>query len=210
MPKMIDPDPPPSDAAAIGGVSDRCLLESFAAGNLDLFDAFVDRYSRRLHAFLFRQIGDRQWAEDLLQDTFIKAVRAARDGRGPTRDDATAWMFTIARRVTIDAQRAAASRPIQLTNVHGHADQAGAPLGPPPEAATQEAERTAELERALRALPPDQRDAVLLRVYGEMTFAEVAEVVGAVEGTVKSRVYTGLARLRLLLSETESSQGATR
>ena len=190
-PHLASPGPPET-------VSDRDLLVAVAAGAMGLFDPFVDRYARRLHAFLFRQTGDRQRAEDLLQDVFVKAIRAARSGHGPRHPDATAWMFTLARHAVIDDRRARSARPLMLTGDAADLDER---RHPPPDRALERADEQAVLERALQTLPDDQREAVLLRVYGELTYVQMSEVLAVAEGTLKSRVAAGLARLRDVLPD---------
>jgi RNA polymerase sigma-70 factor (ECF subfamily) len=180
---------------------DAALLNAVAAGDRGLFDIFVGRYRDRLYRFLWHQVGDAHRAEDLLQEVFLKSIRAARVGRGPRGADAAAWLFTIARRTVIDYRRACSARPLTLVADSGVLDARRSP--PPSELALQE-EAVDEAEAALSELPADQREAVVMRVYGELNFRQIGEIVGAPEATIKSRVYAGLAALRTRLSHADS------
>ena len=99
-----------------GAADDAAALEALAAGDLAHFDALVGRHRGRLFGFLWNQTGDAQRAEDLLQETFLRAVNAARSGLGPRNPDATAWLFTIARRLAIDERRRRSARPLRIVD----------------------------------------------------------------------------------------------
>ena len=107
-------------------------------------------------------------------------------------------MFTLARHAVIDDRRARSARPLMLTGDAADLDER---RHPPPDRALERADEQAVLERALQTLPDDQREAVLLRVYGELTYVQMSEVLAVAEGTLKSRVAAGLARLRDVLPD---------
>ncbi len=176
------------------GPDDAEVLSEIARGELDRFDAFVDRYKGRLFAFIRQRVGDAHRAEDLTQDVFLRAFRAARRGGYDGRPNAGAWLFSIAHNCVTDYLRLLARRPVVV--------DAGA--GDVPARSTEPARRDplrSTVYAMLAHLPPEQREVVVLKAVGGLTFAEIAAVVGCPVPTAKSRMRYGLEKLRALLSE---------
>ena len=153
------------------------------------------RYSGELFGFACNALGDRDLAEEIVQDVFARAWRHA-EGYDPRRASVRTWLYSIARNRVVDARRRAAVRP-------------GV-------AATPETESPAELDRtleqavlrwqiaaALARLSPEHREVIRLAHYGGLTLREIAERKGIPLGTVKSRTSYALRSLRLILDEME-------
>jgi RNA polymerase sigma-70 factor, ECF subfamily len=153
------------------------------------------RYSGELFGFACNALGDREVAEEVVQDVFARAWRHARD-YDPRRASVRTWLYSIARNRIVDARRRAAVRP----------GLAG------PESAESPAELDRELEQAvlrwqvaaaLARLSPEHREVIRLAHYGGLTLREIAERKGIPLGTVKSRSSYALRSLRLILDEME-------
>lgn len=129
--------------------------------------------------------------DDLASTVWVE-VATGLDRFDGSESDFRRWLFTIAARRRIDTIRTAKRRADRVE---------GAPIDPRPvhaPSAGEEAERAADLEQALarvRTLPPDQAEAVLLRVVADLSVAEVAEIMGRREGAVRVLVHRGLRRL---------------
>jgi RNA polymerase sigma-70 factor (ECF subfamily) len=155
-----------------------------------LFDA----HAPALLAFALRLTqGDRGRAEDIVQETLLRAWKHP-EALDPARGEARTWLFTVARRIAIDAHRARAARPVEV----GDDALAALPAG------------SDEIERAMRSwvvadalagLSPAHREALVQTYYRGRTVSEAAEVLGVPPGTVKSRVHYAIAALRLALRE---------
>ncbi len=181
--------------------SDERLMRRFQAGDARAFEALVRRHRTALWNFLLRHVGDRARAEDLLQETFLRAVKAS--GEWQERAKVTTWLFTIARNLTLDELRRAVHR--RAEPLEGRDDQPGpidrtAADDPPPDAVAEGALLRPRLEAALAALPAEQREVFLLREQGGLGFREIAEVTGTPENTVKSRMRYALEGLRKTLA----------
>ena len=149
-------------------------------------------YSGPLFSYAFRATGDRQRAEDLVQETLARAWERA-DRFDPSRGSAGAWLFTIARNLLIDGWRAEAVRP-RLAPL----DETDVPLG------ADEVDRALEawqMADALRRVSPEHRAVIVETYYGARSVAATAARLGIPEGTVKSRLFYGLRALRLVLEE---------
>lgn len=161
--------------------------------------AMYDRYGRLVHTVALRITGDRQTAEEVVQDVFQNIWQSAATfqiGLGSF----SSWLLGITRHRAIDATRSrrerARNREQELT-----ADVSSASREPGPEDEVSQRLLREEVQQALRALPANQRQAIELAYYGGMTRAEIAQRTGEPLGTVKTRLRLGLLKLRDLLNE---------
>lgn len=156
-------------------------------------------HGAELYGYAYRRLGDRQSAEEAVQETFIRAWRAADrfDARAGTL---RGWLFAILRNVAVDLLRARAARP-QSAEV----DVAELQI---PYDTTDRVLAGWQVEEALRRLSPAHREAIVETILRDRPYAEVATRFGVPEGTLRSRVYYGLRALRVSLDETGWSDDA--
>lgn len=159
--------------------------------------ALYDEHASALFGFVLRLTdGDRGRAEDVVQDTLVRAWQhrdRLQAGQGPVRP----WLFTVARRLAIDAHRRRVARPDEIGGESAEqallavadADQVEAGL-----------DRIVVLD-ALSALSAEHRDVIMQTYYAGRTVAEAAHLLGVPSGTVKSRTFYALKALRLALTE---------
>jgi RNA polymerase sigma-70 factor, ECF subfamily len=164
------------------------------AGSQSAFKQILRRYQRPVLSLLVRLTGDPSLAEDLAQDTFVKAFRnlAAFDAKRRL----SSWLFRIAHNTGIDALRKA--RP--PTQAIADGDPADEPAAP---AAGDPVERRAlgrALNTALAQLRPDQRTAVVLRYESDLSFEEIGHVLGIPEATARSHVHRARKELARLMT----------
>ena len=189
----------PSNTQAAGGkggcyssVADEDLISLVGAGASGAFVALYDRHGRAAYSLCYRMTGEKQAAEDLAQDVFLKVWRSA-GGYRSERGSVRTWILSIAHNRGIDLLRSSASR--RRTR---EASEAQAPRNQPSEAFA-EAWRNYRKERvreALRDLPHEQREVLALLHVRGLTQTEVSERLGLPLGTVKGRVRLGLRKLR--------------
>jgi RNA polymerase sigma-70 factor, ECF subfamily len=177
--------------------SDEKLMARFQAGDASAFEILVRRHRTPVFSFLARLTGDRARAEDLCQETFLKAIRAS-PGWAPRARFQT-WLYAIARNQAVDEARRQAFR--RAEPLDGAPEAAAASGGPTPERGAESALLRPKLEAALAALPEEQREVFLLREYAGLRFHEIASVTGVPENTVKSRMRYALEGLRATLAE---------
>lgn len=172
--------------------SDEKLMLRFQAGDARAFEDLVRRHRTPVFSFLLRLTGDRARAEDLCQETFLKAVRGAA-GWAPRAPFRT-WLYAIARNRAVDEARRQAFR--RADPIDDAPPAAAASGDPSPERSADDALLRPKLEAALAALPEEQREVFLLREYAGLRFAEIASVTAVPENTVKSRMRYALEGLR--------------
>jgi RNA polymerase sigma factor (sigma-70 family) len=177
-------------------LSDDALLAAVALEARDAAAVFVRRFQRRVYGLAVTVTGDASLADDIAQITFERAWWHARtyDAR---RASVTTWLLTITRNLAIDAMRVRHSVPFDPDVV----GQLLPPSGADPQQSAVDADQLGRLGVELAALPPEQRRAVLLATVAGRTALEIAEIEGIPLGTAKTRIRTGLRRLRAAVVE---------
>jgi RNA polymerase sigma-70 factor (ECF subfamily) len=174
--------------------TDEQVLEAVGRGDHDALGELYDRFGRMAYGLAFRILRDRTLAEDAVQEAFLAVWRSA-DAYKRERAKPSTWILTVVHRRAVDLVRREDRRR-------------GEPLESAPEPSTGPADedavlrdRRAAVQAALTELPGDQRQALELAYYGGLTQSELAERLGVPLGTIKSRMFAGLGRLRELLAE---------
>ena len=176
-------------------IADNDLLRAVARGDESALAAIYDRYRLILFGLILRILNDRQDAEDVLQEVFLQVWRRAGDF-DEARGRAFTWLVTIARSRALDRLRAAGSRARRAEEAAQEpADEVG-------DAALDalNAEKRAMVRNALAELTDEQKKVLLLAYFEGLTQTEIAERLGDPLGTVKTRMRSGLIRLRELLA----------
>jgi RNA polymerase sigma-70 factor (ECF subfamily) len=182
--------------------TDEELLAAFQQGDVGAFEALLRRHRAPLFTFLVRMLGEREKAEDLAQETFLRIVKGAQAWEHRARFQT--WLYTIARNLCVDQSRRDRFRRADSLDQTGPDDEPAmvdsVPAGDPsPDRGAESARLRPVLQKALLSLPPDQREVFILREQAGMPFKEIAEMVGANENTVKSRMRYALEGLRKAL-----------
>ncbi|MCX5373882.1 MULTISPECIES: sigma-70 family RNA polymerase sigma factor [unclassified Streptomyces] len=156
--------------------------------------ALQREHGRPLFALLLRLCdGDRQRAEDLVQETLVRAWQHPEALRADAFDSVRPWLLTVGRRLAIDARRARQARPAEVGDAvlenaspvcADHAERAAATL---------------DVREAVKTLTPEHREVLVLVYFQGASVAEAAEALGIPPGTVKSRAYYALRALRRVL-----------
>lgn len=174
--------------------SDEQLLVEQAKRDPEAFGQLYDIYFTKIYAYIYRKTGDRQTAEDLTADTFMKALANIK-GYKYTGQPFVAWLYRIASNVVTDYYRAhRTTAPLE----EGYHLQAG---GLTPEEAALQLDDQQAVARAIQTLSPDQQDVVLLRFSAGLRLKEIAQIIGKTEGAVKALMFRALGGLKAKLTE---------
>jgi RNA polymerase sigma factor (sigma-70 family) len=176
-------------------LSDEALVALVARGDDVALAELYERFGRVAYGLALRVVRDTSLAEDVVQEAFLAVWRSA--GRFVAeRAKASTWILTLVHRRAVDLVRREQPRRAE-------------PLEAAPQASSETTEDQAWLRlqqtrvrEALRKLPDQQREALELAYFGGFTQSELADRLGEPLGTIKSRMFSGLARLRELLAET--------
>jgi RNA polymerase sigma-70 factor, ECF subfamily len=173
-------------------LADEDLMVLVEGGDADAFAALYDRHCRLAYSVAHKLTGEKQAAEDLTQDAFIKVWRSA-DGYRPERGSVRTWILSVVRNRGIDQLRAKATRRRMQEKV-----EASALRSEPSEAFAQlwHEARLGRVREALDTLPHFQQQVLELAHFSDLTHKEIAERLGLPPGTVKGRIRLGLDKLR--------------
>lgn len=176
-------------------LSDEALVALAARSEQTALAELYDRYGRTAYGLALRVLRDQALAEDAVQEAFLTVWRTA-SRFVPERGKASTWILTLVHRRAVDTVRREQRRRAESLELA-------------PEPAVEGVEEGAWLrlqrervQEALSRLPDTQREALELAYYGGFTQSELAERLGQPLGTIKSRMFMGLARLRELLGDT--------
>lgn len=183
-------------------LSDQVLLNNYLSGDRNAISRLIERHSRRVRDYINMMVKDRDVAEDIFQETFIKAVRVIDEGRYTDNGKFLSWILRIAHNQVIDHFRAQRQGKAVTESEAGY-DVLGT---------LRFAERTVEdsmvsdqIERDVRALvellPAEQREVVMLRYFSGLSFKDIAEQTEVSINTALGRMRYALINLRRMIKE---------
>ncbi len=179
--------------SSTGGADDRALLRAVAAGDKEALRQLYTRHSAVLFALALRVLSDRAEAEDVLQEAFVQIWKTAGsfdEGRGRP----LGWLIMLTRSRAIDRLRSRKTRSRVAESMAKDTSQMAGSTTPADEALASEAQRT--VRSALKSLPSEQRIPIEMAYFGGLTQFEIAQQLSQPLGTVKTRMRSGMMRLR--------------
>jgi RNA polymerase sigma-70 factor (ECF subfamily) len=190
----------------ITDTADEDLMVMYQRGEVRAFEILLARHRKPVYNFILRFLGDKETAEDLLQEAFMRVIKGAEAYKRQAKF--TTWLYTIARNLCVDQTRRRKHRKhASLDAPMDASDESGTLLDVIPSSEMASDRRSvnkqlyATMQRAIEALSEEQREVFLMREFLDMPFKQIADVVGVPENTVKSRMRYALEKLRLELDE---------
>ncbi len=173
-------------------LADEDLISLVQAQDSEAFAVLYDRHSRAAYSLAYRMMGERQAAEDIVQEAFLKLWRAAA-GYRTERGSVRTWLLAIVHNRAIDQLRSLASHRRTQERI-----EASAPTSQPSEAFAQtwRNSQREQVREALKTLPQEQLKVLELAYFSGYTHVEIAELLGLPLGTVKGRMRLGLKKMR--------------
>ena len=175
-------------------LADEALLALVARSDEDALAELYDRYGRPAYSLALRILRDAGLAQDAVQEAFLGAWRTAA-GFDPGRGTAATWLMTLVHRRAVDVVRREDRRRADPI------DDAPVASGDATDEQVEVREQRRQVQAALKVLTPAERESLELAYYGGLSQSEIAEKLGLPLGTVKSRMFSGLGRLRDALAE---------
>ena len=183
-------------------MSDQALLSAYAGGDRSAGSALIERHKRRISGYIYMMVRDRMVADDIFQETLIKALRFLDEGRYTENGKFLSWILRIAHNQVIDHFRQ------RRQQQHLSATDAGYDLlnnsifsDPTVEQTMVSAQIDKDLRSLVDLLPDQQREVVMLRYFDGMSFKDIAEETGVSINTALGRMRYALINMRKLIRE---------
>lgn len=184
------------------GASDQRLLELYLAGNKEAISQLIERHSSRVYDYIRMMVKDAQLADDIYQETFIKAVRVIDEGRYKENGKFLSWVMRIAHNQVIDHFRAEKQNKNITPTTAGYDILAQTS---PAEKSIEERlvgeQIEADIRKLITYLPDEQQEVVRLRYYDGLSFKEISEQTEVSINTALGRMRYALINLRKLIRE---------
>ena len=189
-------------------MSDEDLMSQFQAGTVEAFDILVSRYKDPLANYIYRFLSDMKECEDLLQETFLRVYRNRHSYRRIAKF--STWLYTIAGNLARSEYRKRKRRRLySLQSVNRDDEEYEVEIPDEQFAPDKHTESTIQdrhIQDALKQIPEEFREVVVLRDVQNLAYEEIAEITGLPMGTVKSRINRGRTKLQGLLREVYTPQ----
>lgn len=183
-------------------LSDRVLLNHYLSGDRSAMSQLIERHSRRVRDYINMMVKDRDLADDIFQETFIKAVRVIDEGRYTDNGKFLSWILRIAHNQVIDYFRAQRQDKSVSESEAGYDMLGTLRLA---ERTVEDAMVSEQIERDVRALiellPPEQREVVMMRYFSGLSFKDIAEQTDVSINTALGRMRYALINLRRMIKE---------
>jgi RNA polymerase sigma-70 factor (ECF subfamily) len=184
-------------------LTDEELVISVRSGDHQSLGVLVARWERPLFCFAYRMLQRHEDARDICQETFLRVLKKAHRFREGSKF--STWMYQIALNLCRDQLRKRRRWSMILSEDRELNEQTDIPpdvrlAGDDPSLQVEKRQKTRALQLALKEIPPEQREVLIMKEYEGLKFKEIAEILDAPESTVKSRMYYGLTGLKTALS----------
>ena len=182
-------------------ISDQELIGKYLAGYEPALEKLIRRHKTRVYAYILMVVKDKELAEDLFQDTFIKVINTFRSGQYKEEGKFIQWVMRIAHNLIIDYFRKAKRIPIVENNDdYDIFDKVKIPVESVEEQLiTEQIHR--DVKKLIDYLPSEQKEVLVMRHYGDMSFKDIAEVTNVSINTALGRMRYALINLRKLVKE---------
>lgn len=183
-------------------LSDEQLVKNYANGDSDAFDTLHARYQQKIYSYILFLVHDDEVADDLFQETFMKAIVTIRQGRYVESGRFSAWLTRIAHNLVIDKYRQDRNSNV-ISNDASDADLFNdvslSDITVEMKMITEQS--LTDVGRLLKELPDNQKEVLYMRFYQDLSFKEIADATGVSINTALGRMRYGLINLRKMVSE---------
>ena len=182
--------------------SDEQLISLYVDGKNEAFDELLERHKDRLYMYIYHTVKNNDLADDIFQDTFVKAITTIKQGRYVENGHFPAWITRIARNLIIDYLRLVKSEGLQSTddtdvNILNRKELSDCTI----EDNLVTTQIHDDVRRLIKALPDNQREVLVMRYYKNMSFKEIADTTGVSINTALGRMRYAILNMRRMADE---------
>ena len=183
-------------------MSDEQLLQLFIEGNKGAIETLIKRHKRRIYSYIFILVKDQKLAEDFFQDTFVKAVKSIQTGSYKDDGKFLSWILRIAHNLVIYYYRKQKNYK-EISNERGGVDlfNDSRLCETNIEDKLLQKQASVEVREMIQRLPEEQRELVVMRIYMDMSFKEIAETTGVSINTALGRMRYAIINMRKMMKE---------
>lgn len=186
---------------ALSLISDAELVALFQNGNQQAFALLLNRHKSKVFTSILIIVRDRYLAEDLFQDTFIKAIRLLQEGKYNEDGKFLPWIARVARNIAIDHIRKNKRQPVVVMDSGSSFFSSFNFADTDAESVQIEQDESARVRKLIAQLPEEQRDVLVMRHFADMSFKDIAEATGVSVNTALGRMRYALINLKKLLEK---------
>ncbi len=182
---------------------DALLVKNYIAGEEQSLAVLIERHQSKIYGFIYSKIGDRDVADDVFQDTFIKVIKTLKSNAYNEEGKFLPWVMRIAHNLVVDHFRKVKKMPMQRETEEYSifSFMSDDSLNIEGRIITNQVEN--DLQRLLEELPADQKEVLLMRMYQDMSFKEIAESTGVSINTALGRMRYALMNLRKVIEKNQ-------
>ncbi len=182
-------------------ISDQKLVKQYMQGNDACLRMLIEKYQEKIFGTILFIVKDRYMAEDIFQETFIKVIKTIKKGKYNEQGKFAPWVVQIARNLAIDHFRKSKKKPVIVgesgddifkilnLNEDNH------------ETTLIKSEQNSTVRKLIHLLPPEQREVLVLRHFGDLSFKEISKVTGVSINTALGRMRYALKNIRKMIEE---------
>ena len=186
---------------AIPTIDDASLVNSYISGNEAALETLIKRHQSRIFGFIYSKVGDRDLADDIFQDTFIKVIRTLKSNAYNEEGKFLPWVMRIAHNLIVDHFRHNKKMPLYRETEEFSIFSVMTDDSLTIENKLISDQVTKDLRQLVEELPADQKEVLMMRLYQDMSFKEISEATGVSINTALGRMRYGLINLRKMMNE---------
>lgn len=184
-------------------LSDAELIHSFIQGDEQALEVLINRYKDKIYTSIYMLVKDKYIAEDIFQDAFLKMIRTMRDGRYAEQGKFLPWAIRVAHNLCMDHFRKVRQQvPVMMAD--GRDIMELLPLTTSSASdAIEQRQVNSSVRQLIEKLPEEQREVIVLRMYGDLSFKEIADITSVSINTALGRMRYGLMNLRKMINDNQ-------
>ncbi len=180
--------------------SDAALAQAFAQGNEKALEILIRRYKDKIYTSIFMLVKDKYLAEDIFQDTFLKIIRTIKEGRYAEQGKFLPWAVRVAHNLCMDHFRRTKNQ-LMITLPDGQDISTLLGTAESPSEIIEKRQVHKSVRQLIEALPEEQREVIVLRIYADLSFKEISELTGVSINTALGRMRYALLNLRKTITD---------
>ena len=182
---------------------DAVLVKNYISGDESALALLINRHQSKIYGFIYSKIGDRDLSDDIFQDTFIKVIKTLKTSSYNEEGKFLPWVMRIAHNLVVDHFRKSKKMPFQRETEDYSIFNYMSDNAPTIESQMITEQVEVDLTRLLNELPDDQKEVLMMRMYQDLSFKEIAELTGVSINTALGRMRYALLNLRKIIEKNQ-------